>query len=98
MNKQELLDKISQLEQAAEQLDEPDKTFKLTDASKLKIAIEGMAISDIAQKMQSIELPKIQEMESSIHLATQAINSNAQRVDAFNKAYGIIKGALSLAI
>ena len=98
MDKQDLLNKISQLEQAADQMDEPDKTFKLTDVSKLKISIEGMAISDIAQKMQSIDLPKIQEMEDSIRLATQAISSNAQRVDAFNKVYGIIKDAIGLVI
>ena len=98
MDKQELLNKISQLEQAAEEMDEPDKTFKLTDVSTLKISIEAMAISDIAQKMQSIDLPKINEMEDSIQLATQAISSNAQRVHAFNKAYGIIKGVIGLAI
>lgn len=98
MNKQELLDKISQLEQAAKQMNEPDKTFKLTDISTLRIAIEGMAISDIAQKLQSIELPKIQEMEDAIQLATQSTSSHAQRVDAFNKVYGIIKGAIGLAI
>lgn len=98
MNKQELLNNISQLEQAAEEMDEPDKTFKLTDVSKLKISIEGMAISDIAQKMGSIDLPKIQEMDDNIQLAKQAISSHAQRVDAFNKAYEIIKGAIGLAI
>jgi hypothetical protein len=98
MNKQDLLDKISQLEQAANQMNEPDKTFKLTDVSILKIAVEGMAISEIAQKMQSIELHKAQEMEDGIHLATQAISSHSQRVDAFNKVYGIIKGVIGLAI
>lgn len=98
MNKQELLDKISQLELAANQMNEPDKTFKLTDVSTLKIAVEGMAISDIAQKMGSIELPKLQEMENGIQVATQAISSHAQRVDAFNKVYGIIKGAIGLAL
>tara|TARA_B100000497_G_C7343860_1_gene225530 strand:+ start:210 stop:506 length:297 start_codon:yes stop_codon:yes gene_type:complete len=98
MNKQELLDKISQLEQAANQMNEPDKTFKLTDVSLLKIAVEGQAISDIAQKMGSIELPKIQEMENGIQVATQAISSHAQRADAFNKAYGIIKSAIGLAL
>ena len=98
MGKQELLNKISRLEQAANKMSEPDKTFKLTDVSKLKMSIEGMAISNIAHKMQSIDLPKINEMEDSIRLATQAISSNAQRVDAFNKAYRIIKGIIGLAI
>ncbi len=98
MNKQELIGKITQLEQAANQMNEPDKTFKLTDVSTLKIAIEGMTISDVSQKMQNIELPKIQGMEDGIRLATQATSSHTQRVDAFNKVYGIIKGAIGLAI
>lgn len=98
MDKQELLKKISQLKQAAQKMDEPDKTFKLDDISKLKISIDSMAVSDIAQKMQSIELPKIQEMDDSIQLAVQAVSSHSQRVNAFNNAYGIIKSALRLAI
>lgn len=98
MDKQELLTNIAQLQEAAEQMDEPEKTFKLTDVSILKISVEGMSISDIAQKMQSIELPKIQEMEEGIQLATQAVISHTARVNAFNKAYGIIKGAIELAI
>jgi hypothetical protein len=98
MDKQELLANVAQLQEASEQMDEPEKTFKLTDVSILKISIEGMSISDIAQKMQSIELPKIQEMEESIQLATQAVTSHAARVNAFNKAYGIIKSAIELAI
>lgn len=98
MDKQELLNKVAQLERAAEQMDEPDKTFKLDDVSQLKIAIDSMSISDIAQKMQTIELPAIQEMESNIQLATRATTSYAQRVNAFNSAYGVIKGALGLVV
>lgn len=98
MDKQELLGKISRLEQAANQMNEPERTLKLTDVSMLKIRIEGMDISDIAQKMQDIELPKIQEMEDGIQLATQATSSHAQRVVAFNKVYGIIRGVIGLAI
>lgn len=98
MDKQALLNKIAQLEQAAQQMDEPDKTFKLDDISQLKIFIESMSISDITQKMQSIELPKIQEMDSSIQLAIKATATHLQRINAFNKAYGIIKGAINLVL
>lgn len=98
MDKQELLTKITLLQKAAEKMDDPEKSFKLTDVSILKISIEGMSMSDIAQKMQSIELPKIQEMEESIQLATKAVTSHTARVNAFNKAYGIIKGAIVMAI
>ncbi|MBN7818703.1 hypothetical protein [Bowmanella yangjiangensis] len=98
MNKQEILEKISQLEHSARKMNEPEKTFKLSDASKLKIAIEGMSISDIAQKIGSIDLPKIQEIEENISLAKQAKISHSQRVDAFNTVYGIIKDVIGLAI
>ena len=79
-------------------MDEPDKTFKLDDISQIKISIDSMAVSDIAEKMQSIELPSLQEMDSNIDLAIQATSSHEQRVSAFNKAYGIIKGAIGLAL
>lgn len=98
MDKQDLLKKVSMLKQAAEDMDEPDKTFKLDDVSQMKIAIESMSISDIAQKMQQIDTPKIQEIDDSIQLALQATASHSQRVHAFNKAYGVIKGAIKLAI
>lgn len=98
MTKQELSDRISELLKAADKLDEPERTFKLVDVSRLKIAIHGMSVSDIAGKMQSISLPEIQELEDSIQLATQAVSSHSARVKAFNKAYGIIKGAIGLAI
>ncbi|MGR5159945.1 hypothetical protein [Vibrio owensii] len=98
MDKQALLKKISQLEQAAQQMDEPDKTFKLDDISQLKISIDRMAVSDIAEKMQSIELTSIKEIDSSIQLAKKATSSHIQRVSAFNIAYGIIKGAIGLAL
>lgn len=98
MDKQELLGKISHLEQVANKMNEPDKTFKLNEVSKLRIAIDGMAIYEIAQKMQGIELSKIQEMDNAISLATKAISSQSERVNAFNKVYEIIKGVLKLVI
>lgn len=98
MTRQELLSKISELEQAAVKMDEPERTFKLTDVSILKISVEGLSVSDIAGKMQSVSLPEIQEMEESIQLATQAVSSHSTRVKAFNKAYGIIKGVIGLVI
>lgn len=98
MDKQSLLNKISQLEQAAQQMDEPDKTFKLDDISELKILIYSMAVPDIVDKMQSIDLPSLQEIDSNIQLAIQATRAHEQRVSAFNKAYEIIKGAIGLAL
>lgn len=98
MDKQALLNKISQLEQAAQQMDEPDKTFTLDDISQIKISIASMSISDIAQKMQSLDLHSIQEMDSSIQLAIQATSTHSQRMRAFNNAYGIIKVVIGLVL
>lgn len=98
MNKQELLNKVSELTQAAQQFEEPKKTFKLDDVSELKISIESMSVSDIAEKMRSIDLPSMQEMEDSIQKANEATNTHSQRVDAFNKAYSFIKGAIVMVV
>lgn len=98
MDKQTLLHNVLLLRQAAEKIDEPEKTFKLDDVSQLKIAIESMAISDIAQKMQQIDTPGKQVIDDSIQLALQANLSQSQRLDAFNKAYGVIKAVMKLAV
>ena len=98
MDKQELLNKIELLRQAAEQMDEPNRTFKLDDVSQLKIQLESMAISDIADKIRSIELPTITEMETNIQAANEAISNQSQRVEAFNTAYNIIKGVIGLVV
>jgi len=94
MDKQVLMEKISQLEQATKTMDQPDKNFKLDDISKLRIAIDSMSISDIANKLRAVDLPSIQEMDGNIEMALKATSSHEKRVNAFNKAYGIIRGAV----
>jgi len=98
MNKQELLDKIELLRQAAEGLDEPDKTFKLSDISILIIKLEALAISEITQKMNLISLPEISDMDAEIQAANNAINSHENRVLAFNNAFNFIKGAIGIVV
>lgn len=94
MNKEQLIQKIESLIQAAEGLEGSERTFKLNDARQLKIKAEGMSIADIAEKMGAISLPQISEMDDAITEASDAIKSHNLRVQAFNKAYGFIKAAL----
>lgn len=98
MEKQELLNKVGLLQQAAEGLDEPNKSFKLDDISRLKIQIEGMAISDIAQKMNSISFPDIAEMDANIQASNSVESAQQHKVEAFNSAFNFIKGVISVAL
>lgn len=98
MDKQELLNKIESLEHAAEGFNEPDKTFMLDDVSRLKIQLEGMAISDIAAKMNAISLPKLDEMNANINAAKDANSSQSQRIEAFKSAFNFIKGVLGIVV
>lgn len=96
MTKDEILAKITELKEAAEGLDEPEKTFKLSDIDQLEIEVQGMAISDVADKMRTISLPALQDMDAAIQAARDATAAQAQRLAAFDKAYGFIKGALGI--
>ena len=98
MNKQEILDKIEELNQAAEGLEGATRVFKLNDVSQLKITLEGMSIQDVADKMSSISLPDLSEMEEAIQEASDSIKSHDQRVAAFNKAFSFIKTSLSIIV
>lgn len=98
MDKQEVLSKIEALRQAAEGFNEPDKTFMLDDISRLKIQLEGMAISDIAAKMNAISLPKLDEMNANIQAANSANASQSQRVEAFKNAFNFIKGIIGVIV
>ncbi|WJG10690.1 hypothetical protein [Aliiglaciecola sp. LCG003] len=98
MNKQQLMSKIEELRQAAESLEGATKAFKLNEISILKIKIEGMAIQDIAAKMNSITLPELADMDVAIESAANAVKTQQQRVQAFDKAYTFIKTALGLVI
>ena len=98
MTKDEILEKIAVLNQAAENLEEPDKTLKLSNLDQLKIELLGMAISEIADKMQSITLSDIEEMEANIKVAKDAAVANSDRVAAFNRAYNFIKGTIGIVL
>ncbi|RUO25571.1 hypothetical protein CWE09_02220 [Aliidiomarina minuta] len=97
-NKELLMKKTAELEQAAEQMDEPARTFALDDISELKISIKSQSLEDIVQKMQGFQLPEFDEMDKNIELAKQATQDQAKRVDALNKAAGIVKKAVNMAL
>ena len=86
------------LEQAAEGFNEPDKTFMLDDVSRLKIQLEGMAISDIVAKMNVISLPELGKMNANIQAAKNANSSQSQRVEAFKSAFNFIKSVIGIII
>lgn len=98
MTKDEILEKIVVLRQAADSLEEPEKTFKLSDTDQLEIQLQGMAISDVADKMRSISLPDLEAMDANIQAASDATAAHSQRVSAFNRAYDFVKGALGIAL
>jgi hypothetical protein len=98
MNKQETMEKIESLKQAAEGLEGATKTFKLDDISRLKIKLEGMSISEVADKMSSISLPDISDMNEAIEDASDSIKSHEKRVNAFNKAFSFLKTSLGVIV
>lgn len=98
MTKEELESKIAELKVSAEDFSEPERTFKLSKINQLEIELQGMALSDITDLMAAIELPEIESMEQQIQAARDATKEQSERVEAFNKAYDFLKGALEIAI
>lgn len=98
MNRQELMEKIEALEEAASGLEGAARIFKGNDIKQLKIQIEGMAIDDIESKMSQIELPDLEDMDKAIQEASDAIKSQNDRVAAFDKAYSFIKTAVGVVV
>ncbi len=98
MTKDELLAKIVDMRRSAESLDEPEKTFKLSDTDQLEIKVQALAAAEIAQKMQAIELPSIAEMDANIAKARDATIAHSQRVAFLDKALDFITGVLRIVI
>jgi len=98
MTRKELDNKIRELTETADGLDEPDKTFKLNEVDRLKIEIEGMALQELRNKLEQIQLPDIEEMDEQIAAAKDATTAHKTRVDAFNAAIEILTAALNIAL
>lgn len=98
MTKEELQNKIQELTDAANGLEEPDKTFALSDVDKLKIELEVMALADVLQKLEQIQIPDLQEMDKHIKAAKDATNIATQRVYALNFAIKVLKTGLGIVL
>lgn len=98
MTKEEIESKIAELKESVDDFSEPERTFKLSKINQLEIELQGMALSDIAALMSDIELPEIESMEQHIQAANDATKEQSERVEAFNKAYDLLEGALEIAI
>ncbi len=98
MTRDELNQKIAALESAANTLQEPDRTLKSVEINTLKNQIDGMALSDIADKMATISTPTVAEMDKKIEAAKEATAAQNMRVDAINSVIGLIKKGVGLVL
>ena len=98
MTRDELNQKIAALESAADTLQEPDRTLKTVEINTLKNQIDGMALSDIADKMATISTPTVAEMGKKIEAAKKATAAQNMRVDAINSVIGLIKKGFGLVL
>jgi len=98
MTREELDTKIQELTEAANGLEEPDRTFKLSDIDRLKIKLEGMALDELRQKMEQIQLPDLQKIDKQIAAAKDATKANQARVDGFNTAFAALKTAIGIVL
>ncbi len=98
MTKNELIEKINSMKSAAENMDEPEKTFSLNDIRQLEIEVLGMSVSSIAEKMQSVSLPNIYEMHIYIKNANTSTIEHSQRVRYLNSAISLVKEALNIVV
>jgi len=98
MTRDELNQKIAALENAASTLKEPDRTLISVKINDLKNEIDGMSLSDIADKMASISTPAIAEMDAKIKAAKDATAAQNMRVDAINSVMGLIQKGIGLAL
>jgi hypothetical protein len=98
MTKEELETKIQELTEVANSLEEPEKTFKLSDINMLKIKLEGLALKELRQKMDQMKLPDWQEMDKQIAAAKIATEAHEVRLDAFNVAFELLKKGLDIVL
>ncbi|MBK1887769.1 hypothetical protein [Marinobacter sp. DY40_1A1] len=98
MTKNELIEKINSMKSAAENMDEPEKTFSLSDIRQLEIEVMGMSVSSIAEKMQAVNLPSVHDMDSNIKNANNSTIEHSQRVGYLNSAISLVKEALNIVV
>lgn len=98
MTKEELLAHIEYLKKLATTLDEPDRTLKTVEIRTLENAVDGMSMQDIADKMGSIELPPLEEMDQKIEAARDAAEKEKAKIKTFETIINLVKPVLGLAL
>lgn len=102
MTRDKLNQKIAALESAADTLQEPDRTLKTVEINTLKNQIDGLALSDIADKMATISTPTVAEIDKKIEAAKEAAKkataAQNMRVDAINSVIGLIRKGVGLVL
>jgi len=98
MSDQEILEKIEQLQLAANGLYGTSRVFKLDDLKRLKLKLEEMSRWDIVDRVNELSLQEIAELNQAIDEAASPVNSHIQRIEGFNKAFRYIESALGVFI
>ncbi len=98
MTSKELEAKIQELTEAAESLEEPEKSLTIADIKILGIEIKGLALRNLRQKLDQINLPDIREMDQKIAQAKSASQAQHSRVLSLNSVINTLKTALDIAL
>jgi uncharacterized coiled-coil DUF342 family protein len=98
MTREELDAKIRELTEAANSLDVAERDEQLDEIDMLKIRIAGMALAEITRKLDQIQLPDLQKMDSQIQAAKDATKAYQGRVDAFKIAMNVLKTGIGILI
>jgi hypothetical protein len=98
MNKQEILEKLAELEQALVNFAGMKRINLQNKITMLKIDLKMLNTRQIVAKMNQISLPEIQKLKDSVALAAKANTDHDKRVQYFNTALVVIKKGLSIVI
>lgn len=94
MTKEELQQEIAKLEPVADRLGFADKA-KLV---QLQNRLDGMALSDLVQKLQSMPKVDADDLRAKVKAATNATANRQTLADAFNSAIGLVTRTLGIAL
>lgn len=93
-----LKDEINRLTAASSNLNEPDKSFSLNKIDMLGMQIDGLALSELKDKLAQISLPDLDELKTLTNAANDATKDHASRVNAINSSVNILKSVLEIAL
>jgi|GEM_PF-4372038 len=94
MSKEELQQAIAKLEPLADTLGFADKA-KLV---RLQNKLDGMALAEIAAKLQAMPTADADDLRSKVNAAQAASNDRQAAADAFNRVIGLAARALDIVL